>query len=103
MRHGWGVVPVFLVAVTASAPAARAVDGKALFEKQCTRCHGATLAADTPAGRKLKAPALHGEKLVADEVVKTVRENRKHATTSKKVSDADLQAIAAYMAMLGAQ
>lgn len=105
MRHGWRhewMVPALLAAVMASAPAASAADGKALFEKQCMKCHGATLEADTPAGQKMKVPALHDRKLVADEIVKTVRENAKHKPVSKKVSDADLQAIAAYMVPLGA-
>jgi mono/diheme cytochrome c family protein len=97
-------IPVFsLVALLAMAgsTASAEADGKALFEKSCMKCHGADGAADTPAGKKMKVPALELGKLVAADVVKSVRENRKHKPVSKKVSDADLRAIAAYVAALG--
>jgi mono/diheme cytochrome c family protein len=89
------------LAIAGSAPASAEADGKALFEKSCMKCHGADGSADTPAGKKMKVPALELGKLVAADVVKSVRENRKHKPVSKKVSDADLQASAADVAALG--
>jgi mono/diheme cytochrome c family protein len=101
----WILAPVLAIALAAagSAPAAAEADGKALFEKNCMKCHGADGSADTPAGKKMKVPSLKGEQLVAADVVKNVRENSKHKPVSKKVpSDADLEAIAAYMVTLTA-
>lgn len=89
------------LAVAGSTPAFAEADGKALFEKNCMKCHGADGSADTPAGQKMKVPSLKGKTLVAADVVKNVRENSKHKPVSKKLpSDADLQAIAAYMVTL---
>jgi cytochrome c6 len=91
------------LAMAGSAPASAEADGKALFEKNCMKCHGADGSADTPAGKKMKVPSVKNEALVAADVVKNVRENSKHKPVSKKVpSDADLEAIAAYMVTLGA-
>jgi len=49
----------------------------------------------------MKVPAWDADDFKADTAMKTVRENKKHTTVSKKLSDADLQAIAAYVATLG--
>jgi len=100
----WLLAPALalVLAAAGSAPAAAAdADGKALFEKTCKKCHGPDGKGDTPAGRKMKVPVWDAEKMKADHVVETVRENKKHKTVSKKVSDAELQAIAAYVASLG--
>lgn len=98
------LAPALVLVLTAagSAPAAAAdPGGKALFEKACMKCHGPDGKGDTPAGKKMKVPVWDAEDMKADHVVKTVRENKKHKTVSKKVSDAELQAIAAYVATLG--
>jgi mono/diheme cytochrome c family protein len=86
---------------TASAPAAAETDGRALFEKNCQKCHGPDGKGDTPAGRKMKVPVWEAEDRTPEHVLETVRENKKHKTVSKKVSDTDLQAIGAYIATLG--
>ena len=99
----WILAPALalVLAAAGSAPAAAEADGKALFEKNCMKCHGADGAGDTPAGKKMKVPPLKLDELTADGVVSTVRENKKHQTVAKKLSDADLQAIAAYVDSLG--
>jgi len=87
------------LAVSASAPARAEADGEALFAKNCQKCHGPDGKADTPAGKKMKVPAWT-EPVGADEVVQHVRTHKKHRQVSKKVNDADLEAIAAYVAKL---
>jgi mono/diheme cytochrome c family protein len=99
----WILAPALalVLATAGSAPAAAEADGKALFEKNCMKCHGPDGSADTSAGKKMKTPAWGPDDFKADVAVKTVRENKKHRTVSKKVSDEELQAIAAYVATLG--
>ncbi len=87
--------------VAASAPAAAQEDGKALFEKNCQKCHGPDGKADTKAGKKMKVPVWDDSKLEHAHVIENVRTNKKHKTVSKKVSDAELEAIATYVATLG--
>lgn len=81
-------------------------DGKALYAAECAKCHGATGAADTPVGKAMKAASLHTPKLAAADgpaaVVNHVRTDSKHAAVSKKLADADLQAIATFVQGLAA-
>jgi mono/diheme cytochrome c family protein len=91
---------------TVAASAAHA-DGKALYEANCAKCHGKTGLADTTTGKAAKAKPFKGDQKltgddVADVVVKSVRdpEKKKHKEVGKKVSDADLAAIAVYVKAL---
>ncbi len=70
-----------------------AEDGAALFKSNCAACHGAD-AAGKPA---MKAPAVKGKS--AADLTKAM-ENPKHASVKKKVNDAQLKAIADYLATL---
>jgi mono/diheme cytochrome c family protein len=83
-----------------------AADGAALFKQNCATCHGATGQADTPAGKSLKVPALAGDAKVAGmsdaDVAAAIKANAKHAAVLKKLNDADITAVAAYVKGLAA-
>jgi mono/diheme cytochrome c family protein len=93
-----------------AADAAGAVDGKKLYTERCGICHGDTGYADTKKGKAAKAKSFHETELAAKltaadgEAVatKNVRTNKKHKNVTKKVTDEDLAAIAAYVKVLAA-
>ncbi len=100
------MTPVLILVVAAaflvSGPAAAQEDGKALFEKNCEKCHGPDGNADTSAGKKMKVPAWDDDtNLEPAHAIEHVRTHKKHKTVSKKLSDAELDAIAAYLAAMG--
>ena len=70
-----------------------AEDGAALYKANCSACHGPD-AAGKPA---LKAPAVKGK--TAADITKAMQQP-KHAAVSKKVNDAQIKAIADYLATL---
>ena len=83
-----------------------AADGAAIFKQNCATCHGATGHADTPAGKSLKVPALAGDAKVAGmsdaDVAAAIKANPKHGGILKKLNDADVAAVAAYVKGLAA-
>jgi len=83
-----------------------AADGAALFKSNCASCHGATGQADTPASKALKVPALAGDAKVAGmsdaDVAAAIKANPKHGAMLKKLSDADVAAVATYVKGLAA-
>ena len=93
----------FALALTPT-PAA-AADGAAVWKAQCAKCHGETGAADTPAGKTMKAPALPGNQKVAGmpvaDIVAGIKASKKHA--GLKLADADLEAAAGYAKELAAR
>lgn len=93
---------VLVAGVAVSAPATAQEGGQALFAKNCEKCHGPDGKADTKAGKKMKVPAWGDDTdLEHAPVIEHVRTHKKHKTVSKKVSDAELDAIATYVATLG--
>jgi mono/diheme cytochrome c family protein len=94
------LVTALLVFLAAGSGVARAADGAAVYKGQCAKCHGDNGRADSPAAKAMKAPALAGNASIvaaADaDLVKKIRENKKHATL-KSLSDDDLAAAVAFV------
>jgi cytochrome c len=82
-----------------------AADGTAVWTAQCAKCHGETGAADTPAGKTMKAPVLSGNAKIAGmptaDVVAAIKASKKHA--GLKLADADLEAAAGHAKELAAK
>lgn len=84
--------------------AEEASDGKALYEKDCSPCHGMDGSGDTPAGKALGSADLRDPKYAeidAAAVIHALRELPKHAAVSGTVTDAQLEAITIHIHELG--
>lgn len=75
----------------------RGLDGDAVYKEKCAKCHGQTGKGDTPTGKSMKVPSMVGDPKVieasAEELMKKIRENKKHKEPVKKMSDEELQAV----------
>lgn len=88
---------------SATLAAAADPDGAALFAKHCSSCHGMDGAADTPAGKALKAVVLKDPKFANIDpatVVHDVRTLPPHKAVSGTVKDPEIEAIAGYIHQL---
>jgi mono/diheme cytochrome c family protein len=89
-----------LALLIVSGSTARAADGAEVYNQKCAQCHGEKGTADTPVGKAMKVPPLAGDadvqKMSADQIAKTIKENEKHPPPVKSLSDADIAAAAAY-------
>ncbi len=91
----------------AAALSASAADGKALYEKDCAKCHGADGRGETKMGKKLGAKdytdAKVQEELKDDAAVKAIKEGYKDKDgkvimkPAEGLSDEDMKALVAYM------
>ena len=103
MRYAIPLTAALLLSATGVSLAA---DGPTLYKQNCASCHGATGQADTPASKALKVPPLAGDAKIAGlseaDVGAKIRSNPKHASVLKKLSDADVQALAVYVKGLAA-
>jgi len=102
---------VTLSAQAEDAPAAGAVDGKALWTKNCASCHGPDGKAKTKMGEMLKVrdltdPAVHAT-LTRDGVLKAIKEGVKDASGKQvmkgyadRLSDAESGAVADHVMSL---
>ena len=99
-------IPLTAAIFLSAASASVAADGGALFKQNCASCHGATGHADTPASKALNVPALAGDAKVAGmsdaDVTAAIKANPKHGAVLKKLSDADVAAVATYVKGLAA-
>jgi len=97
------------VTVALALPLARAFaaeDGKALYDKNCASCHGATGKGDGPAAKAMKTKPEDfavGAKGMSDaDIVKALKEGKvgANAHPKPKLDDAQLQAVAQYVKQL---
>jgi mono/diheme cytochrome c family protein len=93
-----------MLALAVGVPPVLAAEGAQVYKDQCAKCHGDTGKADTTVGKAVKTPAIAGDAKVADmadaDIVKVIVTNPKHAAFIKKVSEADVTAVAAYVKQL---
>lgn len=88
----------------------RAEDGKALYDKDCAKCHGADGKGETKMGKKLGAKDYSDPKvqdaLTDDAATKAVKEGFKDKDgkvlmkPTEGISDADTKAVVAYLRTL---
>jgi cytochrome c6 len=98
---------IALSLLAASALSVSAADAKALYEKECTKCHGADGKGDTKMGKKLGAKDYSDAKVQAemkdDAAFKAIKEGLKDKDGKslmkpvENMSDDDVKALVAYM------
>ncbi|GIV04216.1 MAG: hypothetical protein KatS3mg015_3046 [Fimbriimonadales bacterium] len=92
-----GCVGVAMAVLALAMTPVWALDGAALYKEKCVKCHGETGKGDTPTGKSMKVPSMVGDPQVmeasAEDLVKKIRENKKHKEPVKKMSDEELQAV----------
>lgn len=95
-----------LTAFAAGAFSASAAGAKAIYEKECAKCHGADGKGDTKMGRKLGAKDYTDPKfqetLKDDNMFKVIKEGLKEDDKTKmkpieNVTDDEIKALVAYM------
>jgi mono/diheme cytochrome c family protein len=81
-----------LIIAVGPALAARAADAKAIYEKECAKCHGATGNGDTKMGKKVGARDLTDPKVQAelkdDKMAKSIKEGVKEKDSDKTLMKA---------------
>src|ERR1051326_2570097 len=75
-----------VVLVFGSGPITVAADGKELFAKNCTPCHGPDGKAQTPIARKLGVKDLTQSKLTEAEIEKQILEGKRGAHCKEKIT-----------------
>jgi len=85
-----------VLAITAAA--ARGEDAAALFQAKCKICHGPD-GKGAPAGLKMGVKDLTAAKISAADAAKAIQDGKGKMTPFKgKLTDAEIQALAAYVA-----
>ena len=76
------------------------IDGKALYQKSCKKCHGATGNSETKMGRKYEIPPLKGNKISQKKAEKVIREGvpeTKMKGYRKKLSAEEITALSQFV------
>ena len=75
------VTPILVAALALSVASMRAADVKGLYEKNCTKCHGADGKGDTKMGQKVNVKDLTDAKYQAsftdEQAFKTIKDGKK--------------------------
>ena len=100
------LTPILVAVVALSLSAARAADVKEIYEKNCTKCHGADGKGDTKMGKKVNVKDLTNAKVQAEftdaQAFKTIKEGKKDKDDKilmkplEGASDEDIKALVAY-------
>ena len=101
------IISLTVVAAVVATGTLLAADAKGIYEKECTKCHGADGKGDTKMGKKLGAKDYTDPKVQADvtdaaafKAIKEGLKDKEGKTLMKPtegVSDADFKAVVAYM------
>jgi len=101
------LVPLIIATVAISALSVHAEDGKAIYEKDCAKCHGTDGKGQTAMGKKLACKDYTDAKVQADlkddAATKAIKEGVKDKDgkvlmkPAEGISDGDIKALVAYM------
>lgn len=99
-----GIGVAIIAGAVLFASAARAEEGKAIYDKNCVSCHGASGKGDGPAAKVMKPPpkdfatALKGktDADVAKVITEGKAEGKNHPVFAKKLSEDQIKAVAKY-------
>ena len=101
------LIALGLAVTAAAALSASAADAKALYEKECTKCHGSDGKGDTKMGKKLGAKDYTDAKVQADltdaAAIKAVKEGLKDKEgktlmkPAEGMTDDDIKGVVGYM------
>jgi cytochrome c553 len=101
------ILTLSIAVMAVSALSARAADGKATYEKDCAKCHGADGKGETTMGKRYKAKDYTDAKVQAElkdeAAVKAIKEGYKDKDgkvvmkPAEGLSDDDIKAVVAYM------
>lgn len=100
------IIPVLAAAIALSLSSAPAADVKEIYEKNCTKCHGADGKGDTKMGKKVNVKDLTDAKYQAeftdDQAFKTIKEGKKDKEDKvqmkpiENATDEEIKALVAY-------
>ncbi len=101
------VLPVIVAFLAVAALSANAADAKAVYDKDCAKCHGADGKGETKMGKKMGAKdyttAKAQEELTDEAACKAIKEGYKDKDgkvimkPAEGLSDADIKGLVAYM------